>query len=139
MKSSTIYRIRETVKTLSTDADQTQKAVNEIETAIRKDSEYIGWSNFETWLMSLNLDNEQALTQELMRIANQTVETYDKAQELKSWVESEFYIEESGVYKICDTWTERDFQEINWYEIIEAHLDELYEIEEDETNESTDS
>lgn len=132
MKSSTIYRIRETVKTFSTDADQTQKAVNEIEEAIRKDAEYNGYTNFDTWLMSLNLDNDQYLNSELMRISNSSKDTYDKAEELKDWIESEFYVDEFGVYKIWDTWTERDFQDVDWFDIIESHLDESYETEEDE-------
>lgn len=47
---------------------KTQKAVNEIEDAIRKDTEYNGYSNFETWLMSLNLDNEQSLNEMVAEI-----------------------------------------------------------------------
>ncbi len=133
MKGSTLYKIRETVKTLSTDADLTQKAVTEIEDAIRKDAEYNGYSNYETWLMSLNLDNEQPLNEMVMTIANAPhLDTYDKAQSLKEQVEEMFYNDELGVYKICDTWTERDFQEIDFDEIIESHLDESYETEEDE-------
>ena len=93
MKSSTVYRIRETVNALSTDAEATQKTVTEIEDAIQKDAEYNGYSNYETWLMSLNLDNEQPLNAEVMRIANGTGDTYDKAQELKDWIE--FYISDA--------------------------------------------
>lgn len=132
MKSSTTYKIREVVKTLSTDADLTQKAVNGIEDAIRKDTEYNGYSNYETWLMSLNLDNDQFLNSELMRIANSSKDTYDKAGELKDWIESEFSNDELGIIKVCDTWTNRDFQEIDWSEIIESHLDAEYESEDEE-------
>ncbi len=132
MKSSTLFKIRETVKTLSPDADLTQKAVNEIEDAIQKDAEYNGYSNYETWLMSLNLDNDQYLNEIVMEIANGQGDTYDKAQELKQRIESEFYVEDYGIYKISDIWTERDFQEIDFAEIIESHLDDSYETEEDE-------
>lgn len=132
MKSSTTYKIRQVVKTLSTDADLTQKAVNEIEDAIRKDTEYNGYSNYETWLISLNLDNDQFLNSELMRIANSSKDTYDKAGELKDWIESEFSNDELGIIKVCDTWTNRDFQEIDWSEIIESHLDAEYESEDEE-------
>ncbi|MCW4015461.1 MAG: hypothetical protein NWF06_03745 [Candidatus Bathyarchaeota archaeon] len=132
MKSCTLYKIRETVNTLSTDTEATQKAVNEIEDAIQKDAEYNGYSNYETWLMSLNLDNDQYLNERVMEIANGCGDTYDKAQELKEFIESEFYVEEYGIYKISDIWTERDFQEIDFAEIIESHLDESYATEEDE-------
>lgn len=90
MKSCTSYKIREIVKTLSEDAEKTQKAVNEIEDAIQKDNEYKGYTNFETWLLSLNLDNEQYLNERLLEIANGSGEVYDKAQELKQWIEDEF-------------------------------------------------
>lgn len=131
MKSSTLFNLQETVNVLSTDPKATQKAVNEIEDAIQKDAEYNGYSNYETWLMSLNLDNDQYLNERLMEIANGCGDTYDKAQELKDWIESEFYNEEFSVYKICDTWTERDFQEIDFSEIIESHIDESCETEGD--------
>jgi hypothetical protein len=90
LKSCTSYKIREIVKTLSEDAEKTQKAVNEIEDAIQKDNEYKGYTNFETWLLSLNLDNEQYLNERLLEIANGSGEVYDKAQELKQWIEDEF-------------------------------------------------
>lgn len=132
MKSSTLYRIREAVKILSTDPEATQQAVNEIENAIRKDEEYNGYSNYETWLMSLNLDNEQPLNEMVMEIANGSGDTYDKAQELKQRIEELFYNEQLGIYKICDSWTDRDFQEIDFTEIIESHVDESYDTEEHE-------
>ena len=132
MKSSTVYKIREVVTTLSTDTEATQKAVAEIEDAIQKDAEYNGYSNYETWLMSLNLDNEQPLNGMVMTIANaKDLDTYDKAQVLKERVEEMSYNDGLGVYKICDTWTERDFQEVDWCEIIESHLDESFEDAED--------
>ena len=132
LKSCTSYKIREIVKTLSEDAEKTQKAVNEIEDAIFKDSEYNGYTNFETWLLSLNLDNDQYLNERLIEIANGSGDTYNKAQNLKDWIEDEFYNDEFGAYKICDAWTDRDFKEIDWCEIIESHLDAEYESEDGE-------
>ena len=135
MKSCTTYKIREIVKTLSEDAEKTQKAVNEIEDAIQKDNEYNGYTNFETWLLSLNLDNDQYLNERLMEIANGSEDTYDKAETLKDWIEDEFFNDEFGVYKICDTWTDRDFKEIDWIEIIESHIDESFETEDEDVEE----
>jgi len=112
---------------------KTQKAVYEVEDAIQKDSEYNGYSNFETWLMSLNLDNDQYLNDRVLSLANSgRGYIYDKAEELKDWIESEFYNDEFGIIKICDTWTNRDFQEIDWSEIIESHIDAEYESEDEE-------
>lgn len=85
---------------------------------------YNGYSNFETWLMALNLDNEQYLNSELNRIANGRGSLYEKGETLKEFVEELFYNEEFQIYKICDTWTERDFQEIDWSDIIDSHIEE---------------
>ena len=82
--------------------------------------------------MSLNLDNEQSLNNMVMTISNAGhLDTYDKADSLKSQIEDLFYNDEFGIYKICDIWTDRDFKEINWCEIIASHLDESYEDTED--------
>lgn len=84
-----------------------------------------GYTNFETWLMSLNLDNDQVLNEELHQIANAPrLSIYERSEALKEWVSELFYVEEYGIYKICDTWTERDFQEIDFYDIIESHIEE---------------
>jgi hypothetical protein len=88
------------------------------------DQSYNGYTNFETWLMSLNLDNEQFLNEMVLQIANGRGSTYDKSKDLKSQVEELFFVEEHGIYKICDTWTERDFQTIDWIDIIESHIEE---------------
>jgi len=69
--------------------------------------------------MSLNLDNDQYLNDRVLSLANSgRGDIYDKAEMLKDFVEESFYVDEFGVYKICDVWTNRDFQEIDWSEII---------------------
>ena len=75
--------------------------------------------------MSLNLDNEQGLNEMVHEIANSCRGSkYDKAQVLKEQIEELFYVEEFSIYKICDSWTLRNFQEIDWYDIIESHQEE---------------
>ena len=54
-------------------------------------------------------------------------DTYKIADLFKEYLEEMFYIEEYGIYKICDTWTFRDWQEINWIEIVEAYISEITE------------
>lgn len=112
-----------------------EDAFTQISQALKADQEYNGYTNYETWLMSLNLDNDQYLNERLMEIANGCGEVYDKAQELKEFVESEFYVEQYGIYKISDIWTERDLQEVDWTEIIECHIDADFESEEDAEDE----
>lgn len=91
----------------------------------QKTESYNGYTNYETWLMSLNLDNEQPLNEMVMELANkQNLGNYEKAQSLKEQIEELFYIEEHGIIKICDAWTLRDFQEIDWIDIIESHIEE---------------
>lgn len=144
MKSSTQHQIVSVLERLKAQPKKPkigtsyltiEDAFTQISQALKADQEYNGYSNFETWLMSLNLDNDQYLNERLMEIANGCGETYDKAQELKEFIESEFCVEEYGIYKISDIWTERDFQEVDWYEIIESHLDESYATEDSEDSE----
>jgi len=83
------------------------------------DEKYNGWVNYETWLMNLNLTNEESLYNHTLEIVKENSEKgdYDIGEELKNWIEESFYVEEYDIYKICDTWTTRDFQEIHWTEI----------------------
>jgi len=87
------------------------------------DEKYNGWTNYETWLMNLNITNDEGIYNEVMEIAKHAPEhsdAYDLGEQLKTFVEETFYKEECEVYKICDVWTERDFQQINWQEIAES-------------------
>lgn len=83
------------------------------------DEKYNGWVNYETWLMNLNLTNEESLYNQMLEIVKENSEKddYDIGEELKNWIEESFYVEEYDIYKICDNWTTRDFQEIHWTEI----------------------
>lgn len=83
---------------------------------IQMTEKYNGWRNYETWLMALNLNNDESIYDELTRIAKRTPEVLLE-DTIKEYVENSFYNEEYSVYKICDTWTQRDFDEIDWEEI----------------------
>lgn len=91
---------------------------------------YNGWTNYETFLLMLNLDNDQGtynmmidLVHDLLE-GNEDCDTYDFGQALKDNLEELFWVEEYGIYKICDTWTTRDWAEIDWYQIGEAYMEE---------------
>ena len=137
MKSSTTFSIKKTLEELVRKHLRDSKtpfeksvysALYEIESALNEDDRFNGHSNFETWLMSLNLDNDQNLNNTVLTFANaRNLDTYEKAECLKQFVEESFYVEEYGIYKIVDIWTDREFKEINWSEIIEGHKDESFE------------
>jgi len=93
------------------------------------DKKYNGWVNYETWLMNLNLTNDESTYNEVLNIVKDNLEKedYKQAEALKSWVEETFSVENQDIIRICDTWTYRDFQEIVWCEIVEALSTDLEE------------
>jgi len=99
------------------------------------DEKYNGWTNYETWLLKLNLDNDQGIYttchdwfKENYKITEiEKPNLHEIADSFKEFLEEMFFIEEHNIYKIFDTWTNRDWQEINWFEIIESYIQELTE------------
>ena len=92
------------------------------------EEKYNGWTNYETWLLKLNLDNDEG-TYNMMhdfvrewRTNNSIEDPQELADAIKDYLEEIFYVEEHQIYKICDVWTTRDWNEINWYEIAEAYI-----------------
>lgn len=77
-----------------------------------EDKEYNGWSNFETWKLALNLDNEESLYKQFRNYKGD-------AADLKAELEGMFNHEDIG-YKICDFWSNNEWQEIDWQEILES-------------------
>ena len=73
--------------------------------------EYNGYANYETWLLCLNLDNNEYLY-ELFK-------NYEGcAERLQEDVEGIAWVEEFNGYKLEDTWTQRDWDEIHWIEVL---------------------
>lgn len=89
---------------------------------------YYGWSNYETWLLRLNLDNDEGtytMCKEWFKdVDKSSVYISRIADNFKEYLEEVFYIEEYGIYKISDVWTERDWNEIDWIEITKSYLEE---------------
>jgi len=87
---------------------------------------YNGWTNYETWLLALNVDNDQGLYNFSRDLIKQTksMDVWDAAKELKEQLEELTYNEECDVYKICDNWTQRDWKEINFNEIVKSWREE---------------
>ena len=90
------------------------------------EEEYNGWTNYETWLLALNVDNDQGLYNSTRDLIKQTksMDVYDAARELKQQLEDVAYNEKCNIYKICDNWTQRDWKEINFNEIVKSWREE---------------
>jgi len=91
------------------------------------DEGYNGYTNYETWLLCLNIDNDEGLYDEIRNIAlgyKDQEDFYNIGLLIQEFLEETFYIEAAGCYKICDSWTERDWKEINWNEVAETRLAE---------------
>ncbi len=86
------------------------------------DTPYNGYTNYETWLLCLNIDNEQGIYESVNEFVEKKKEldNYDLGEKLKEFLEELFFVDEHNIYKICDTWTFRDWQEINWVEVAET-------------------
>jgi hypothetical protein len=94
------------------------------------DESYNGWRNYETWLLKLNLDNDYGTYQMCQSwFKNKKKHPSDEemglmVEQFKEMIEQQFFVEEYNIYYISDSWTHRDWQEIDWYEIVEAFLEE---------------
>lgn len=90
-----------------------------------ENTSYNGYTNFETWLLCLNIDNEYGIYSEIRDFVeeNEELDNYDLGDKLKDYLEELFFIEENNIFKICDTWTLRDWQEIDWTEVAQTRRD----------------
>jgi len=95
--------------------------------------EYNGWYNYETWLLALNVNNDHGLYDARREMVKEGTEKNMSVQEiadiLKDWLEELSHIDEHGIYKLSDSWTYRDWSEINWDEIAEAWIADEKEIQ----------
>ena len=103
------------------EADAIQVLENE-----QPSNKYNGWVNFETWLLRLNLDNDYGLYQMCIEYfeENKDQDVYYLAEQFKDYLEELFFIEEHSIIKLCDVWTYRDWQEIDFIEIVESYLED---------------
>lgn len=89
---------------------------------------YNGWTNYETWLLALNLDNDQATQEMIVDWAREhPLKDYEyehnRADDFKDFLEDAFWVEEYNIIHICDSWTTRDFAEVNFQEVLK-HFEE---------------
>ncbi|MFA5307621.1 MAG: hypothetical protein WC365_09290 [Candidatus Babeliales bacterium] len=129
--------------------NKTKEWASKLETALRDMDKYNGWPTYETWNMHLILSNNQELDNKINSFLHQELNEYnteDKpfssltnqakrdvlyeiADSLKEYIENTYYYNclptNITIYVIdYEAWTYRDFQEINWYAIVKAFLED---------------
>jgi len=98
-----------------------------------KDKEYNGYTNYMTWDVALNIDNEESFQEEVY--ANIKDGNIKNGYELKEWFkenleESGNYNQEYDVYKLSDAWTNRELEDVNWTELYDNYKQNIKEEEE---------
>ena len=81
-------------------------------------AKYNGWSTYETWLVNLWIQNDQALHAALHDEVMSAENLYDAREILKAWIDNEYdmYIEERG-HGLFQDLLKGALSEVNWYEI----------------------
>lgn len=82
------------------------------------DRTYNGWSTYETWLVNLWIQNDEALHAVLHDEVMSAENLYDAKQVLQAWLDNEYdmYIEERG-HGLFQDLLKGALSEVNWYEI----------------------
>lgn len=83
---------------------------------------YNGWKNYETWCVSLWIDNEEGSYNQSREMARDSESTIELADALKDW------IEESAPEMDASVWSDllnAALSEVDWYEIAENYREEV--------------
>lgn len=112
------------------------------------DKTYNGWSNFETWSLALNINNggNWLITDFVEHMLNDVEMTADELRQLKEndreWEISDHFedyitsaietdVGNSTVYQLCDLWSQREIDNVDWVELVQnlvfEELDDLLE------------
>jgi hypothetical protein len=96
--------------------------------------EYNGWTNYTTWNIALNIDNDQYMQEETFRVIKEG--EVKNGYELKDWFkqtleDSENYSEDYRSYKLSDAWSERELDDdVNWVELYNTYSKQIKDNEE---------
>ena len=75
------------------------------------DESYNGYTNYETWKLCLNLDNDEGLYNIFKDYRGSYLDLKNELEEL---------FEVSNGYKIEDFWSYNEWNEIDWIEVLET-------------------
>ena len=102
-------------------------AWTDYQAAAPPDTSYNGWSNRETWVINLWLDNNEHDSKYLYDLANDGRALYDQAKELEEFI-TEAWQDIVELQKIeASMWADlmnTAIWAVDWREIIEAHHDD---------------
>lgn len=93
-------------------------------------AEYNGWSNYETWLVNLHL-NEGNHLEEITRLARKSKTLNELAESLKEFVSDLLIPENSRDYFLLDV-INSTLSAVNWEEIAQPYQIEFLDEEEEE-------
>jgi len=91
------------------------------------DEGYNGYTNYETWLVCLNIDNDEGLHDDVEQFATELAKDNSLlsiGDQIQQYLEEAFWDELTNVIKICDTWDMRSWNKIDWHEVAETRLEE---------------
>ena len=83
------------------------------------DETYKGWTNYETWLVALWIENENGVQLEAMNLAGSADDAYELSRNLKEWIEDIDSLEKFGLYRDL---IDAALPDVNWLEIAEYQL-----------------
>jgi hypothetical protein len=89
--------------------------------------EYNGHYNYETWLVSLHIDNEQHYEKEIQHLANNARNQYELAKDIKNFVEENMIKDENGkdiTNCFLNDLINATLSEVNWQELAEGYIQE---------------
>ena len=79
---------------------------------------YNGWSNRETWIISLWMTGDQGYYEQLCEIISSHSDLSDQAEALEDWIRFEYDGEYSSLWADL---INNSLAEVNWYEIVKMN------------------
>lgn len=93
------------------------------------DSTYNGWTNYETWVVALWLDNEQSTQLMCVEVAEDCFERTDESCEarrlLAEWLETHIKAEQPTVAGLYADLLNATVNAVNWHELADHYLSDI--------------
>ncbi len=83
---------------------------------------YNGWTNFETWCVSLWIDNDPGSYEMAREIIKGVQSIGDAAEALQDWIEEDNPLQDQA--SLYADLLNAALRQVNWYEIVESYKDE---------------